>query len=558
VRVLQPDKPSPASPLEASPRPRDARPRSRKLTVRELLAAWLGLAVVGVVAYAPHIRNGGFYLDDWSNAAGTLYPPGGHGFSHAISYFSELTLYRPVLVLYVPLTYLILGTHMAYQLAWSAFLGIFVAAMLYGVLRSLAVPRSHSWIIAVLTIVYPWYDSTRLWETADQATVSISFALAGLWVAISGLNRRSLARHACAAVLYLLSILSYEVTLPVIAAFGGIYVLCIGWRAARNRWAIDVVVVVIGALWVGLQTNHESYGLSADLTHLREIVTSGGTILGRSLLPLGSQRTTLAICALALVVAVGLGVQLSSRARPLSAIGWSLASWLRLAGAGLLVAVLGWVIFIPADPYYTPSVYGVTNRVNAVAGIGLVMVVYAALGILGALASSLRPRAHMLAGLTLVLGVVLGAGYAKVLERHSTIWNAAYSAEAAGIGEMRMQLPVLAPGSTVFVTDYPAYQTLGVPIFSASWDVNGMIKLQYKDATLQAYPLLPGLSISCRADGLGLSGAGTGPSGATAAYGKAWLLDVHTGRHIRPDSQRNCAAAVPHYPAGPLYLSSSY
>ena len=155
-----------------------------------------------------------------------------------------------------------------------------------------------------------------------------------------------------------------------------------------------------------------------------------------------------------------------------------------------------------------------------------------------------------------ICGVLLGATYIRVLERHIRIWNTAFRAEMAGIGEMRMQLPKLPQGATVFTSNYPASQTLGVPIFSTDWDVNGMIKLQYRDGTLSAYPVLPGLSLVCRANGLGLQGPGAPV--VTAPYGTAWLLNVQTGQHMRPEGRGNCQAAVGSYTPGPLYLSFTY
>lgn len=529
---------------------------TRSLTTRELVCAWLGLVILGALAFAPHVLHGGFYLDDWSNGAAALYPPGGSGVGHALSYYAELTLYRPVLVLYVPLTYFVFGTHMAYQLAWSASLAIFVAWMLYGIFRTLGMPWVHAWLIAALTIVYPWFDSTRFWETADQATLSIAFASAGLWLALVGLPKRSWGLHGCAALLYLLSILTYEITLPVIAILGGLYILRAGWGVARARWGVDLVVVLVGGAWVGSQTNHESYGLSADFTHFKEIVTSGGTILGRTLLPVGEQRTTPALIAVAVVMVAGLAVFVYQRPRYRYRTGWGLYSWLLLAAGGLLVGIFGWAMLIPANPYYTPSVYGVTNRVNSLAGFGLVIAIYAVFGIIGALARELQPKWHALSSLTVVLALLLGMVYVKVLERHSRIWNAAYRAEAAGIGELRMQFPRLPPNSTVFMSGYPAYETLGVPIFSSSWDVNGMIKLQYKDGTLSAYPLIPGLSLTCRADGIGLAGAGA--PAITALYGSARLLDVGTGRHSEPRDERECQSVEGDYTPGPLDLSLTY
>jgi hypothetical protein len=548
--------PGPVTPPGVKPVESELARRIACPPLRELIGAWLALAVVGALAFAPHVLHGGFYLDDWSNGADVLRPPGGPGLDHALSEFVKLTLYRPVLILYEPLIFFVFGTHMAYQLAWAASLAILVAGILYGILRTLGVPWLHAWPIAALTILYPWFDSTRFWETADQATLSIAFAFAGLWLAIIGLQKRSWRWHGFAALLYLLSILTYEVTLPLIAGFGVLYWLCAGWRAARVRWAIDLLVVVVGGLWVGTQTNHESYGASADFKHLQEIVTSGGTILGRTLVPVGTQRTSLALTAIALVLIVGLVVDLATRRRSREHVGWGLRSWLLLAAGGLFVAVLGWTMFIPANPYYTPSVYGVTNRVNALAGFGLVITVYATLGVVAALVGRLRPKMRLLPALTIVLALLLGVAYVKVLERHSQIWNAAYRAEEAGIGEMRMQFPKLSPGATVFVSNYPAYETLGVPIFSSSWDVNGMIKLQYKDGTLSAYPVIAGLSLVCRADGVGLQGVGA--PAVTAPYGTARLLDAATGRNARPNDERACQAVAGTYTPGPLYLSLTY
>lgn len=534
---------------------RQSRPRNC-LTLREFALACTALAVVGILAYAPHILNGGFYLDDWANGAGALRPPGGPGMGHALSYFRQITLYRPVLVLYVPLTYFVLGTHMAYQLAWAAILAIAVATLIYGVLRTLGVPWVHAGVMSSLSLVYPWFDSTRLWETAGQASLSIMFTAAGLWLALVVMRGRSPRYHAGPALLYLLSILTYEVTLPFIAAAGVLYTLRGGWRNARVRWLIDIAVVIAGGLWVGLQTNHESMGVSADLRHLEEIVVSGGTILGRTLIPFGQEpHTALALALLGVILLGGVIMRWHKGLRRVESSVNSL-NWLAVVSGGFALAVLGWIMYIPANPYYTPSVYGFTNRVNALAGFGLVICAYGLLGIIGTFVGACAKKANVAIIVTVVLGVLLGLTYADVLEHHAKIWDTAFRAEMAGIGVMRTQFPTLPMDTTLFTSNYPAYQTLGVPIFATSWDVNGMVKLQYKDGTLSAYPVLPGLELVCRVGGVGLLGVGAPP--VTAPYGTAVLLDIRTGMHDRPTDRGQCEAVVGGYKPGPLYLSLTY
>lgn len=530
---------------------------NRPLTGGEIALAWIALAIVGALAFIPHIRHGGFYLDDWSNAAGALQPPGGPGVGNVLSYFADLTIYRPVLVLYVPLTYFVFGMHMDHHLIWAAFLALAVVALLYGILRMLGLPWIHAWLIAALTLVYPWFDSTRLWATADQISLSIFFALGGLWLALVGLSRRSWRWHAGALALYLLSILTYEVTLPLIVAAGLLYLLRSDWRTARVRWGADLAVVAIGGTWVGTHTMRETSSLADDVSHLGEIVTQGGTLLGRTLWPVGAQHTTLALCVIGAAFGAGLFARLAFAKRFQGESGWRLGGWLSLIAGGLVVAALGWFMFIPADPYYTPSVYGMTNRVNGLAGIGLVVAVYGTLGTVGSLIGQLRPRA-VAVGLiaTLALAAALGAAYVDVFRRHSTIWDAAYVAEREGLDELKARFPSLPSGTTVFVGGYPANQTLGVPIFAVNWDVDGMMKTEYEDGTLWGYPILPEEHLVCRKGGVELAT----PDGPTrlAPYGTALLVDLASDRSSRPDSRQDCRRVAGDYLPGPLYLTTTY
>jgi MFS family permease len=529
----------------------------RELTLREVLLAWVVLAGVATLAFYPHIRHGGFYSDDWSNGALSLLPPEGPGFGHAISAFADLTIYRPVLVIYVPLTYAVFGLHMHVHLLWTAFLALCVAGLLYGVLRMLGVPWIHALVIAVLTILFPWFDSTRLWVTGTQLSLSISFFLAGLWIALAGLSRSSWRWHTGAVSLYLLSILTYEITLPLVAVIGLLYVLRAAWAEARTRWAIDFGVAIAAGIWVSLHTERTASGLSGAISHLGKIITNGGTLFGRSLLPLGPERTSLVILVFALVLVAGTGVYLRGTGGS-KEVRWGLGSWLMLAVGGVVVAAAGWVAFIPADPYYTPSIYGVTNRVNGLSGFGLVIAAYGAFGILGSLVGGIRiGRPGVLAlATTLLLAAALGASYASVLHRHIGIWNSAYAAERTGLNELRARDPNMPTGSTLFVAGYPAYQTLGVPIMSANWDLDGMVKLEYDDNSLKAFPILEGTKLACRSGGVGLTGEGA--SGSVAPYGTAHLLNLATGKRARPRNRRVCLAVAGEYAPGPFYLSYGY
>jgi len=530
---------------------------SRPFTPQELVVALVALGALSTLVFAPHLRHGGFYLDDWSNAALSLQPPGGPDFGSALSAYADITIYRPVLVVYVPLTYLVFGMHMHYHLVWAVALAVLAVTMFYGVLRTLGVPWIHALLIALLAIVFPWSDSTRLWVTADQVTLSIAFAMAGILVALVGLRRRSWRWHVCALALYLLSILSYEVTLPLIACVGVLYCFRVGWRAAKTRWLADGAVVVAAGIWVGTHTTRTASGLSGNLDHLKLIVEQGGTIVGRTGLPLGSPHTTFILLAVAAVLGAGTVAYLSFPDRFAAKRGWGLREWLLLSGGGLAVAALGWVVFIPAHPYYTPTIFGETNRVNGLATFGLIPLFYGAFGVIGTLVGQVRPGARWIAAsVTVLLATALLASYTHVLRRHIEIWDLAYAAERTAITKVQEKMPQLPRGTTVFASSYPANQTLGVPILATTWDFDGMVKMEYDDSTLSGYPVLAEYRVGCRADGVTLEKEGK-PE-VTAPYGAVRLLNLQSGSYAAPRSRSECRRVAHRHVPGPLYLSGTY
>jgi hypothetical protein len=235
---------------------------------------------------------------------------------------------------------------------------------------------------------------------------------------------------------------------------------------------------------------------------------------------------------------------------------WGLRHWLLLGAGGLAVTALGWAAFIPADPYYTPTIFGVSNRVNGLAGFGLVLVIYAAVGVIGVLVERLTTPDRGIAALTtLMLTILLGSAYIHVLERHSRLWRTAYDRELVGARRLQATYPTLPRGTTVFTSNYPANETLGVPIFGTNWGLNGMIKLKYDDESLRAYPITEERGLECLAAGIGIGGdEGIEP----AEYGTVRFLDLQSGRHATPKTRRDCLAEKSRFPPGPLYLATAY
>lgn len=540
--------PEPVTTTDASERSATARAWSGPGR-RELVIAALVLTVVGVAAYAANIRDSGFSTDDWANAGLSLQNPDGAG--GVLRSYADLTPYRPALILYVPATYWVFGTHMGLHLAWAVLLAVFVSTMLYGILRSCGLARTHALAIGVLLLIYPWADSTRMWPTASMATFAIGLALAGVWVALAGLRAGSYRRHALAVALYLLSALTYELTVGLICCAGLLYVLRAGWRPAWRRWAADLVAMGAAAAWNFSTTPRTAAtGISALLDHLWSIVVQGGTVVARSALPLGADRKALTLLVLLGVLALAVAVALlARRTRP------ALRPWLLLFAGGVAVTVLGWAPFVPADPYYTPSTLGFTNRVNALAAVGIVMALYALAGMVGTLVGR---RPLVATAVTLVLAVVLGAGYLKVLDRHSDLWVGAFRGEMAAIGQIKHAYPKLPENAVVHTFGYPGYQAPGVPIFAVSWDLRYALKLQYDDVSVGGYPVVEPAGVHCDPTGVTLVGGPQFAEPRTTPYGDAILFDVPTGRHAQPRDVRECRRTLPSFRPGPASLQGDY
>jgi hypothetical protein len=530
------------------------------LTRADALVAAAVLLVVGVAAHGRHLAHGGWYLDDWANAAMTHYPPGGGGFGGAIDWYAGFAADRPVQILYMPLVQTVLGEHMRYHLAWVTFLIVAVGLSLYALLRRLRMPPVHALLIAALVVVFPFSDSVRLWSTAGLISLSLIPYLAGAGWSIALFERGARRRaHIGPLVLYALSGLTYEATLGLIALAGLLYLTAAGWREIRWRWAADVVLAIAIAVWVVTHTEHTTIPLSAQLDHARAIADSGIWMLARAVIPVGSAGVVAppsvrwlvlgVIAAVLIAGAVALRMATSDAERR-----GRLRRWLLFAAGGFVVAAVAWVVYVPADPYFTPFPVGLANRVNAVASIGLVVIVYATVAVAVELvALALRSPAAAWAVVPVACGCLLLAGYVKTLNDHITTWDAAYQNETAVIGAFKQALPDPPANATIFMTGHPSWQALGVPVFNETWDLNGAVKMQYDRADLSGFSLRQGMSFSCGADAV-TAMLGTQPAFAPAPYGRAVLIDAASGRVARPADRGDCRRESPTFVPGPLYV----
>jgi hypothetical protein len=190
--------------------------------------------------------------------------------------------------------------------------------------------------------------------------------------------------------------------------------------------------------------------------------------------------------------------------------------------------------------------------VNVLAALGLVVLLYSLLMLAARLALRALPRWRSWAPAVAALGAtILGIGYLDILDDDKAAYDQAYAAEREVLGVVRAHIPNPPDHSTIYTFGHPAYWRPGVPVFAATWDLNGALKLQWHDPTLNGYPAVPGTTFVCGRNGLHPAGNGYGPS-AGSPYGLAFFVDVAGNRAMRIDSPRACRSAVEEFRPGPL------
>ena len=460
------------------------------------------LGLLGIVAYGVHVLDGGFYYDDWAHLASYRFPnePGIVG---RLEQAWENTGYRPLLVPYYPLQFAIFGGHFRLHLAWALFLAVAMSASLYLLMRVLGLARVHAFAIAALVLVFPFADAPRLWVTASAIHVTVLLFVAGLLVALRGLEaptrRSAVKHHAAAAGLYLASLLFYEVTAGLVLAAGLLYAWRGSFRRALPRFAVDAALVA--AVYVRLRSESEipqSSSIRAMFDHARIIADQGLSLVSGAMLPRTDTPRGVAL-GIALVV---LSAALVTAARLPSGdpVRAELRRWLFVAAGGAVVITAGWAVYVPAHPYYSPGTLGLGNRVNVIASIGIVALAYALAAMAGVLLfGRLLDWRRWAFGFGMSAAALLLVAYMLDVRDDVRDWDRAYAHEQEVLAALRAAVPDPPPGATLYTFNHPTWQAPGVPVFASTWDLLGAARVVYDDRDVVAYPILPGVTFVCGA-----------------------------------------------------------
>jgi hypothetical protein len=392
-------------------------------------------------------------------------------------------------------------------------------------------------------LTFPFSDSVWLWGVLSLSSLAIAAFLLGVVLALRALQShgpRALALHAVSLSLYLASIVSYEVVAVAGCLTGLLYLRVVGLRRARSRWALDAIAIVATlavtrtVLPIDVATPSRMQSLAGMIGHAGVIVARGARIAGAAALPVGGVGPWVGVCVLAVVLAAAASLRASLTAS--DQLRAELGRWLAIAGAGALVALVSWSVYVPGADHYAPSPAGTVNRMNAAAAVGIAVLVYAAFVLLarmlGRLARLPAPVASL--GVPLVTVAIAGA-YLDRAAGDARAWDTAAADQRRELADLHAALPRLLPGATVFAFDAPAVVGPGVPVLNTTLDLSSAMRISYATTRLLGVPLRAPGSLTC---------ATWGPSAAgfSGTYGESYLLDVGARRAIRLVARAQCAA----------------
>lgn len=514
------------------------------------MAAFGLLLLLCAAVYGSQVFAGGFYTDDWNNEAiyqfptGTVHHGGTPGFPGSIPRFDDANHWRPVLPYYLPLTHWALGASPSLHLAWAIVLTAFMAAAFYWLLRSLRLERLHAGVMGALVAFFPATDSMTLWSTASVTRLSLGLYLLGLVCAVRGLRSvggKAVAWHAGAIALYLLSVASYEATAAIALMSFLLYAFVGGRQAALRRLPFDVVALLLLIVtYTSSNPADRQPGISGMIEHAIQIAGGAFQVLGTSVVP-GLPW----IAGLLVAAGILMGVLAIGRARP--GADPDRRRWLFIAGAGVIVVALGYVMFVPGPSGdFEPPGAGITERNNIVAAFGFVLIVYSLAMLAGSLAG--RRRALLAGGLVAAL---FGA-YVASVQVEKGRWARAAAIQNRVLTLIGPTLRDASAGSTVFVFGQPGSTAPNVPVFSTQTDLTAAAKVVSGNPGLEAQAVLAPMRVTCGPTGMEIFDTRYTLPPLVGSYGGLHVADAARGSVERVTDRERCEALLPDLHPGPL------
>jgi hypothetical protein len=466
-------------------------------------AAFVALVVAG--SLAPHIAGLGFYGDDWDVLS--VFSFSGdqsvRGLYAALAGESQM-LMRPGQKLLAALLYWAFGPHpLGYHLV-NASLLVAGAVLLLLALRELGLSRAVAVAAATVYSLLPHYSTDRVWYASIQAPFSMTMYFLSLYAGLRSLRSSpggARGWQALSLAGLVASTLAYEVALPLFL-FNSLL-----FRYRQRRQPADTDDLARSA-WVLMGATVAAVLAVAAFKAATSTRLSGGPTIGYLLAAakqlawinlwvygVAAPRTLLIairqVPGATLIAAAGLALVIYAFLVRLAAAGAAggprSGFWIRLIVVGTAVFLLGHVVFLTTNVGFSPT--GANNRTAIAGAVGIAL---AGVGAAGWLSNRVptRWRGRCFAGL---IGAA-SSGAFVVNAMLVSFWVTAYEHEQRVLDTIHRTFATLPPRSTVILDGVCRYVGPAI-VFESSWDLQGALRLFYRDSTLRADVVSPDLRV---------------------------------------------------------------
>jgi hypothetical protein len=202
-------------------------------------------------------------------------------------------------------------------------------------------------------------------------------------------------------------------------------------------------------------------------------------------------------------------------------------------------------VLLPVEGY-SPLSPGIENRVNALAAVGYV------LGTVGVIASAVllvprRWRQGIAPRIAVAcLATVVGVLFLRVLMAHERQYAASVDAQAAAL-ETLSRLPRPPEGAAIYLGDVEATAGPNIPIFAASWDLTGALRVLWKRESIVGVPVGSVIDLECTPAGVRPVHPGLYSPAFVTPYRDAVFVSAHSGASTRAASPAECRRIAESY-----------
>ena len=475
--------------------------RMRKMRVgagAEVSAMVAIVALLAAVAYGVRVNAGGFSYDAWTFGVRYLHQLYGGSVGAPLA---PIGSHRPLYGLIANAFIAALGLHsVLYFVVGEALLGV-MALSAYAFLRALGLRPVNAAPIALLGWLFPFADSVHMIATWSIDSVGVTFYFFGATAALWGLRTsrwRAALLHGIAVLLYVSSVLTYEIALVPILMSALLYRTAVPWSRALRIGLIDIaavgplVFVIMSATSTSVSQAYPLLSLDGSLHHGIEIAAQAVALLGLAIFPPGAAvvtRTTVAVCgSLAFLAAATLAaasIRLAWQGRNTV----ELTQWLRIAVAALMSLVVSYAIFVPNVTYYHPLGHGDVNRMNILAAFCFAAWVCAIANVWGVVISSALRLPQARTTIALALTTVVGALYVVGDRADASRWTSAIKRQQAILAAVHRAFPRLPRGSTVLLEGEEAENKVSPGIYAfflSGGDFGSALEVSYRELSLRA------------------------------------------------------------------------